>query len=192
MLNYFVKFKQILKNTPPPKKKMKSILDSKNVTHKQVDYAQLLDYIFTKNNNKRCFLQTPQLNNTKELFCFCLDLFCKGILICHGKETNSVNLEELSLDQLKLVIDKLSMTGIMTIIEMQQLKDEDKDVDDDEDDDEDDEENKQVLNKKDAKEILQNSLTNIYANDNNALLSSFKFDLQVRDFMYIIRFEIQM
>jgi hypothetical protein len=160
---------------------MKSILDSKKNIHKQVDYAQLLDFIYTKNNNKRCFLQTPQLNNTKELFCFCLDLFCKGILICYGNETKSVNLEELTLDQLKLVIDKLSMTGIMTIIEIQQLN---KKVNEDE-------ESKLVVTNN-AKEILQNSLSNIYANDNNALLSSFKFDLQVRDFMYIIRFEIQM
>jgi hypothetical protein len=160
---------------------MKSILDSKKNIHKQVDYAQLLDFIYTKNNNKRCFLQTPQLNNTKELFCFCLDLFCKGILICYGNETKSVNLEELTLDQLKLVIDKLSMTGIMTIIEIQQLN---KKVNEDEE--------SILVVTNNAKEILQNSLSNIYANDNNALLSSFKFDLQVRDFMYIIRFEIQM
>jgi hypothetical protein len=174
---------------------MKSILDSKKNIHKQVDYAQLLDFIYTKNNNKRCFLQTPQLNNTKELFCFCLDLFCKGILICYGNETKSVNLEELTLDQLKLVIDKLSMTGIMTIIEIQQLnKKVNEDDDDDEDDDKDEDDNKEstTVVTNNAKEILQNSLSNIYANDNNALLSSFKFDLQVRDFMYIIRFEIQM
>jgi hypothetical protein len=73
------------------------------------------------------------------------------------------------------------MTGIMTIIEIQQLN---KKVNEDE-------ESKLVVTNN-AKEILQNSLSNIYANDNNALLSSFKFDLQVRDFMYIIRFEIQM
>jgi hypothetical protein len=158
---------------------MKSILDSKKNIHKQVDYTQLLSFIYTENNNKRCFLQTPQLNNTKELFCFCLDLFCKGILICHGNETKNVNLEELTLDQMKLVIDKLSMTGIMTIIEIQQLNTKVND-----------EENMLVVTKN-AKEILQNSLSNIYANDNNALLSSFKFDLQVGDFMYIIRFEIQ-
>jgi hypothetical protein len=167
---------------------MKSILDSKKNIHKQVDYKQLLDFIYTENNNKRCFLQTPQLNNTKELFCFCLDLFCKGILICHGNETKSVNLEELTLDQMKLVIDKLSMTGIMTIIEIQQLN---KEVNKDDDDDEDNNKESTLVVTYNAKEILQNSLSNIYANDNNALLSSFKFDLQVRDFMYIIRFEIQ-
>ena len=53
-----------------------------------------------------------KIKNVNDLFKFCyLDLFCKGIVFVYGGETKSVELNSLSLDQIQLIIDKLSCTS---------------------------------------------------------------------------------
>ena len=100
---------------------MKNIFDYQKREHKNVDYYQLLEHIYFKNRNKqKIFVEAASLKSTKDLFRFCLDLFCKGLVLCYGDESRKVTIDSLSLEQIQDVIDKLSYTGIMTIIQVLQ------------------------------------------------------------------------
>ena len=150
---------------------MKSILDLTAHEEKQVDFTQLVEYIYHKNHaKKKILIKTNDLNNSKDIFCFCLDLFCKGIVMCHGDERRRVEVESLTMDQLQEVIDKLAYTGIMTIIQV-------------------------VMNEEGNEQpndhtFLKESVSNIYKVDNHANLQDFDFKLKVKNMVYVIRFEL--
>ena len=166
---------------------MQSILDTQHVQHKNVNYDELIEYIFFKNsNNKRLILQTPTLKNSKDIFCFCFDLFCKGLVYCYGYETKRVEIDQLSMEQIQYVIDKLGYTGIMTIIQIET------------DDDDTTSSLLEYDNNKDerasssALEVVKQSVKGIYEPDENKSLCNYVFRLKVREYIYAIRFELQM
>lgn len=98
---------------------MKNLFEFQEITKINVDYTELLEQVYFKNSyKKRIRLEASSITTTKELFKFCLDLFCKGLVLCHGDEYRQVKIDDLSMVQIQDVIDKLSYTGIMTIIQI--------------------------------------------------------------------------
>lgn len=72
----------------------------------------LADFVFTKNvNNAEIYLQLHEVEDIKDLFFFCLDLFCKGLVLMYGSN-NKVTLEDLTQEQFTDVHNKLLLTGI--------------------------------------------------------------------------------
>lgn len=72
----------------------------------------LADFVFTKNvHNAEIFLQLFEVEDIKDLFFFCLDLFCKGLVLMYG-EGNRVTLEDITMEQFAEVRRKLLLTGI--------------------------------------------------------------------------------
>ena len=64
-------------------------------------------------------LHLPNANNNKDVFLFCFDLFCKGLIFLFGNKCNnniSVNFNNLSEYQLDEVRKKLKLLGISTHI----------------------------------------------------------------------------
>ena len=151
---------------------MKSILDHRIKERKNVDFEQLVDYIFFKNNTrKKILIETSDLHNSKDIFCFCLDLFCKGLVLCHGDANRRVEVESLQVEQLQDVIDKLSYTGIMTIVQISTK------------------ENMENINT--PHDMLLKSVNEIQSFKDNDSLDKYNFKLQVKDQVYIIRFELR-
>ena len=150
---------------------MKSILDLNTQEEKTVDFTELVEYIYHGNRaKKKILIKTSDLNNSKDIFCFCLDLFCKGIVMCHGDESRRVEVETLTMEQLQEVIDKLAYTGIMTIIQVVMSSEGDENTSD--------------------HRFLKDSVDNIYKVDDNAVLQDFNFKLKVKNMVYVIRFEL--
>lgn len=85
-----------------------------------IDY--LADLMFRNNpNDIRLALAIPELENTKDLFFFLLDLFCKGLVLLFGEVENRtmrVHLETLSVDQLNLVKKKMANAGVRLHLEL--------------------------------------------------------------------------
>ena len=150
---------------------MLNILNTNLVEKKSLHFNELIDYIFLKNkNNKKILLQLDELKDTKDLFCFCLDLFCKGMVILYGNENRKVNINELSMEQIQAVVDNLSYAGIFTII---QIKDK---VEDDD----------YSMN-----EVLNKSLDTLLDNESDKDLSYYKFTLKIDKLYYIIQFDVK-
>jgi hypothetical protein len=74
----------------------------------------LAEFMFLRNVNDAVIdLSLGGIENNKDLFFFCLDLFCKGLVFLFG-ENGKVDVEKLSLDNFKLVKQKMELAGINT------------------------------------------------------------------------------
>lgn len=72
----------------------------------------LADFIFKKNVNDSIIqLALNGLEDVKDLFYFCLDLFCKGLVIMFGID-NKVEVDNISLDQFMLLKKKMANAGV--------------------------------------------------------------------------------
>lgn len=139
--------------------------------HRNVDYSGFITYVFVENiSRKRIFMTFTdnKIKCVKDLFKFCLDLFCKGIVYVFGNCNKSVALNALSLDQIQLIIDRLSCTGIMTMIRMLDVTG--------------------VLN--DGCEILRDSLNELEKKDDNLELNEYFVIIRLEQVMIEVRFHI--
>lgn len=72
----------------------------------------LADFIFNKNVNDSIIqLSLNGVEDMKDLFYFCLDLFCKGLVILFGQD-NKVEVENITLEQFMLLRKKMANAGI--------------------------------------------------------------------------------
>lgn len=79
----------------------------------------LADFVFKKNiYDSEIFLQLFEVEDMQDLFFFCLDLFCKGLVLLYG-DKNRVCLEELSMDQFLEVRRKLRLAGIDVFLDVE-------------------------------------------------------------------------
>ena len=94
------------------------------MSHLEVDMHvnDLADFMFTKNiNNALIELSLGGIENNKDLFFFCLDLFCKGLVILYGIE-NKVNLDSITMEQFNDIKNKMELAGIQVNLELQELQ----------------------------------------------------------------------
>ena len=174
---------------------MKNIFDYKERRRtKGVHYDELLKHIYTDNrNNHRICIEANTLRHTKDLFRFCLDLFCKGLVMCHGDENKRVEVDNLSMKQIQYVIDKLSYTGIMTIVQI--FSKNENDCNEDLCTDSNDVNTPLIDIEKEreanAYSILKNSLELIDSLPDNDPMIHYSFKILVGEMVYCIRFEIQ-
>jgi hypothetical protein len=73
----------------------------------------LAEFMFTKNtNNAKLQLSLGGLENNKDLFFFCLDIFCKGLVLMFGNGGNSVNVEDITMENFNSIREKMLCAGI--------------------------------------------------------------------------------
>jgi hypothetical protein len=157
---------------------MQHVLDVLKTEHKNVTYEELIDYIFLKNNKKRIILQTPTLRHSKDIFYFCLDIFCKGLLCSFGDENKRLEMDTLNMIQIQYVIDKLSYTGIMSRIQIECPM----------------EKESQLIDAIDssALSVVTKSLSDLNRMRDDEELKNFYFSLKLKECTYVISFELQM
>lgn len=170
---------------------MRSILDTPEIVKKNVNYTELIEYIYENHKCNRLVIQTESISTTKKLFYFCLDLFCKGLLYCFGDENDRVRIDTITLPQLQKVIDKLGYTGIMTVIHFEQGKDFMDNIAYHGYGDHLSLTQQNSVSFTFPSQFVQNSLNNIEKKPDNDELSSYKFHLVINDIIYIIHFEIK-
>jgi hypothetical protein len=72
----------------------------------------LANFMFVRNvNNALVELSLGGIENNKDLFFFCLDLFCKGLVLLFG-ENGKVDVESLTEEKFNLVKQKMHLAGI--------------------------------------------------------------------------------
>lgn len=75
--------------------------------------GDLAEFMFVRNVNHAILdLALGGIENNKDLFCFILDLFCKGLVLMFGNETRSVNIEDITMDNFQLLKQKMLCAGI--------------------------------------------------------------------------------
>jgi hypothetical protein len=85
---------------------------SQNFLDVDMHINDLATFMFLKNvNNAIVELSLGGVENNKDFFYFCLDLFCKGLVILFG-ENGKVNVESLTQEQFAIIKQKMSLAGI--------------------------------------------------------------------------------
>jgi len=74
--------------------------------------------VFLENKNTNVQLQLDNIESTKELFGFCLDMFCKGLALLGSDSHEDLRVEVNNLPQEVIddVVRKLKLVGIKTNI----------------------------------------------------------------------------
>lgn len=159
---------------------MDDFIKSLKLEHRKMTYHEIIEYIFTKNtHNKRILLRLDHLNSTKEIFISCLDMFCKGLIYMHAAKDRKVIINNLTQHDIQATIDRLSMTGIMTIISVSNTSNEEAPCDSN---------CSSIIEQQ--HNCIQSSVDSIESLDDNEDLHRFHFNLNVGNIVYCIRFKI--
>jgi hypothetical protein len=86
--------------------------------HIDMNVNDLAKFLFKENvDNKTINLNINGLENSKDLFCFCIDLLCKGLVISFGTD-NKVCINTLSIEQFEQIKQKMKCVGIEVHLEV--------------------------------------------------------------------------
>jgi hypothetical protein len=144
-----------------------------NQDHLQIDMEQLAIYMFCTNgpHSKQKWIQLDLqgVSNTKDLYCMCLDLFCKGMVLMHGTD-NKVYVDDLTTDQIQDIAKCMYLAGIQCHLDMEDVSDDDNEVE------------KQT--------VLLKSIQHIHELHDHLPMSSYSFALKVGSKICKIRFSI--
>jgi hypothetical protein len=99
--------------------------------HVDMHIDNLAHFMFIRNiNNALVELCLGGIENNKDLFYFCLDLFCKGLVLLFGKD-GKVDIESLILDDFIQVKRKMALAGIDVKLDIYEIpKDAEEEPDD--------------------------------------------------------------
>lgn len=130
----------------------------------------LADFVFKRNiHNSEIYLQLFEVENIQDLFFFCLDLFCKGLVMLYGSE-NRVCLEDLTMEQFVEVRKKMLLAGIEVTLNVEPI-------------DLDGEEPSDATNQPVTMiRVIESTL--------NVSLSDYKFHVRTQKMMYTIHFDL--
>lgn len=81
----------------------------------EMEVDDLADFMFRKNKtDARLELELNGIEDAKDLFCFCVDLMCKGLVMtCAEPGQTTVDLDEVSMEQFVLLSRKMALGGII-------------------------------------------------------------------------------
>lgn len=148
---------------------------SKNmsISHLTLEVEQLAQYVFVDNvRNNKIALDIHGLGDSKDLFCFCLDLFCKGIVLVasNGNGSRRVDIDTLSPEQFESICRKMRLAGIKCILEMTPID--------------------TPLTPEESKTILHHSILKIQYMPENLLVKEYMFTIKLQDMLCTVRFDL--
>jgi hypothetical protein len=77
----------------------------------------LANLVFLLNHeNKFIDLTLPNLENTKELFFFCVNLFCRGLSLLMGDDGTRVSISHVTFEVMNKASDRIKYVGIQPIL----------------------------------------------------------------------------
>lgn len=85
------------------------------VTHVEGHINDLAQFLFLVNKDTSIYLSLHGLEDNKDMFYFCVDLFSKGLVLLFGDE-NKVEINSITHDQFSIVKQKLARAGIQVFL----------------------------------------------------------------------------
>ena len=139
----------------------------------ELDVKDLVEFIFQRNiNNAILELSLGGIENTKDLFFFILDLFCKGLVLMYGNGENRVELQSLTQEQFAYMREKLECAGITPILEFLPNPDPSYDEDDQ------------------AIRYVNMNLADLQNEDDNKSLNEYVFQVYTPEAIYKLHFDL--
>ena len=89
------------------------------IPHLDLKVDDLANFIFVQNvNNAIVHVELDGLKDSYDLFCFCIDLLCKGIVILFSGDNHKINIDSVTLDQFGIIKQKLACLGIQANLDV--------------------------------------------------------------------------
>lgn len=92
------------------------------MTNIQIDMQvdDFATFMFKENtNNARIELSLGGVENNKDLFCFFVDILCKGLVILYGKD-NKIQIDDLTIHEFEMIKNKMLLAGIQVTLETEE------------------------------------------------------------------------
>lgn len=124
----------------------------------------LVEFMFLKNvNNTKVELMLGGVENNKDLFCFCLDLFCKGLVLLFSKDGTRVLVEDMTYEQFETVRQKLACAGIKAYLDVSENE----------------------------SDVVFTNVTEIDCEEDNMPINQYEFKLQNLTHLYKLKFSFE-
>lgn len=79
----------------------------------EIQIDELAEFVFKTNKMDAVVeLSLGGIEDNKDLFYFCLDLFCKGLVLLHGKGDNTLIVNDITMEQFDVIKRKMKNAGI--------------------------------------------------------------------------------
>ena len=134
-----------------------------------LEIEQLAKYMFVENTDKLIGLDIHGIGDTKDMFCFCLDLFCKGIVFVCG-ENGRADIESMTGEQYQTIAKKMLYAGIKCHTEFTPIE---KD-----------------MSLEDIRKLLHTSIHAVHLAPGNLQLKDYCFQIKLGESICTISFEI--
>lgn len=141
-----------------------------------LEVEQLAHYVFVQNvTNKKIGLDIHGLGHSKDLFCFCLDLFCKGIVLIGGvnddmAQERRAEIDSMSMDQFNVISRKMLLAGIKCRLDMRPLD--------------------TPMTVQESRAILFKSISDIHNMPERLPINDYSFTIKMHESLCTVRFEI--
>lgn len=90
----------------------------------QNEVDEMIPIIFLNKSKQGINMCLNGIEDSYDLFCFCLDLFTKGLVLLYGSpETRKVDLDDLTFEQLSYAIQQLEKANIKINIQTEKKTD---------------------------------------------------------------------
>lgn len=94
-----------------------------NMQYVDVHINQLAYFIFMQNTNDAIVeLSLENVETNKDLFFFCLDLFCKGLVLKYGTGSSHVEIGSLQMEDFEYIQRKLQNAGIIVHLDLTHMQ----------------------------------------------------------------------
>lgn len=86
-----------------------------------MEIGEFAEYMFKTNTTDRAIqINLEGIENNKDLFLCFIDLFCKGLVLCYGMGSKSIDFDCLTLDRFASMKKKMSNAGIVVNLDVKE------------------------------------------------------------------------
>jgi hypothetical protein len=86
-----------------------------------MEIGAFAEYMFVTNTTNRLIqINLEGIENNKDLFLCFIDLFCKGLVLCYGMGSKSIDFDCLTLDRFDSMKQKMKNAGIVVNLDVRE------------------------------------------------------------------------
>ena len=143
-----------------------------------INIQDLAHYIFKTNIEERneLFLDIKTLKTNKELFFFCFELFCKGLIILYGNSENKLLLNQVTMEQFDVIKQAMLYAHIKLHIHVYEQSTA---------------ELMELISTTDERDVICETINKLVSSEQNDMLDDYKFNIIINEVVYAIYFTIE-
>jgi hypothetical protein len=143
-----------------------------------INIQDLAHYIFQTNikEQNEIFLDIKTLKTNKELFFFCFELFCKGLIILYGNSQNKLLLNQVTMEQFDVIKERLRYAHIKLHIHVYEQSTA---------------EIMDLISTSDERDVICETIDKLVSSEEDKQIEDYTFNIMINGVVYVIYFTIE-